>query len=106
MSTPSPKDFTITDMRTHLMETLAALRNREQPMEVDRARAIAQVAGVLVESARVEVQYIQATHSTVESPFIAPLNPSPDAAIARDQREGLGSAIQRTAHGLVHRTPG
>lgn len=101
MSEPTSKNFTITDMRTHLMETLGALRDRENPMEVDRARAIAQVAGVLVESARVEVQYIQATHTTAESPFISPLNPSPASAIARDQRGESASAIQHTARGLV-----
>lgn len=52
---------TITDMRQHLMDTLAALRNRENPMDVDRARAVAQVASVLVDSAKVEVDYIKAT---------------------------------------------
>jgi BioD-like phosphotransacetylase family protein len=51
----------ITQLREHLMETLAALRDRENPMDVDRARAVAQVAGVLVDSAKVEVDYIKAT---------------------------------------------
>ena len=51
----------ITDLRQHLMATLANLRDRENPMEPDRARAIAQVAGVLVDTARVEVDYLKAT---------------------------------------------
>ena len=51
----------ITAMREHLMATLASLRDRENPMDVDRARAVAQVAGVLVESAKVEVEYIRVT---------------------------------------------
>jgi len=51
----------ITDLRTHLMETLASLRDRENPMEPDRARAVAQVAGVLVDTAKVEIDYIKAT---------------------------------------------
>lgn len=51
----------IEQLRAHLMDTLADLRNKEQPMEPDRARAIAQVAGVLVDTARVEVDYIKAT---------------------------------------------
>ena len=38
---------TITDLREHLMDTLASLRDRDNPMDVDRARAVAQVAGVL-----------------------------------------------------------
>lgn len=51
----------ITALREHLMATLADLRNRDNPMEVDRARAVAQVAGVLVETAKVEVEYIRVT---------------------------------------------
>lgn len=53
----------ITDLRQHLMDTLASLRDRTNPMEPDRARAIAQVAGILVDTARVEVDYIKATGS-------------------------------------------
>lgn len=49
----------IDQVREHLMQTLADLRNREQPMEVDRARAVAQVASVLVDTARVEVEYLK-----------------------------------------------
>ena len=51
----------ITSLREHLMQTLASLRDRENPMEPDRARAIGQVASVLIDSARVEVDYIKAT---------------------------------------------
>lgn len=51
----------ITDLRQHLLDTLTSLRDRENPMDPDRARAIAQVAGVLVDSAKVEVDYIKAT---------------------------------------------
>lgn len=49
----------IDQVREHLMQTLADLRNRDQPMEVDRARAVAQVASVLVDTARVEVEYLK-----------------------------------------------
>lgn len=51
----------ITELRAHLMATLASLRDRDNPMEPDRARAIAQVAGVLVDTARVEIDYLKAT---------------------------------------------
>lgn len=51
----------IDQLRNHLMETLAALRDREHPMEPDRARAVAQVASVLVDTAKVEVEYLKAT---------------------------------------------
>jgi hypothetical protein len=51
----------INQLRDHLMQTLAALRDRENPMEPDRARAVAQVASVLVDTAKVEVDYLKAT---------------------------------------------
>lgn len=56
MSTPH-----INELREHLMGTLTSLRDRENPMEPDRARAVAQVAGVLVDTARVEVEFLKAT---------------------------------------------
>ena len=43
------------------MDTLADLRNRETPMEPDRARAVAQVASVLIDSAKVENDYLKLT---------------------------------------------
>lgn len=57
----------INTLRAHLMETLASLRDRDNPMEPDRARAVAQVAGVLVDTARVEVDYIKATGQDVSN---------------------------------------
>lgn len=56
MSTPH-----INDLRDHLMQTLSALRDRGNPMEPDRARAIAQVASVLVDTAKVEVDFAKVT---------------------------------------------
>lgn len=48
-------------VRQSLMDTLADLRNKDKPMEVDRARAIAEVATVLVNTARVENEYLKIT---------------------------------------------
>lgn len=61
----------INELRSHLMDTLAALRNRDNPMEPDRARAVAQVASVLVDTAKVEVDYIKATGAD-RSDFLEP----------------------------------
>lgn len=70
----------IDDLRDHLMKTLASLRDRENPMEPDRARAVAQVASVLVDTAKVEVDYIKATGAD-RSEFIEgrPALPRPSA---------------------------
>ncbi|RYF45266.1 MAG: hypothetical protein EOO27_41735 [Comamonadaceae bacterium] len=48
-------------VRHHLLATLADLRNKEAPMAVDRARAIADVARELVNTAKVEVEYLKVT---------------------------------------------
>ena len=50
----------IEDLRNHLFATLESLRDPDKPMEVDRARAIADVSKVLIESAKVEVDHLRA----------------------------------------------
>lgn len=49
---------TIETLRDHLFATLAALRDKEHPMEIDRAKAIAEVASKVIDSAKVEVAYM------------------------------------------------
>lgn len=66
MSTPH-----ITQLRAQLLATLADLRDRDNPMEPDRARAIASVASVLVDSAKVEVEFLKVTQQP-SSPFLEP----------------------------------
>ena len=85
------KTSNLTDLREHLMATLADLRNRDKPMDVDRARAVAQVAGVLIESAKVEVDFLRVTGST-KADFIT----SDTVAIERGISH-QGGHIERTA---------
>ena len=61
----------IDQVRQSLLDTLADLRNKENPMDIDRAKAVATVASVLVDSARVENEYIKLTGSD-RSNFIEP----------------------------------
>jgi hypothetical protein len=69
------------DLRNHLFETLEELKDKENPMPVDRALAIAEVASQLIETAKVEVAFIKATDASGENAFAAvalrPLLPSP-----------------------------
>lgn len=78
MSTPH-----INALREHLMQTLASLRDRDNPMEPDRARAVAQVAGVLVDTARVEVDFIKATGDR-SSGFLSTPEDQPEQAALPD----------------------
>jgi len=52
---------TMEDLRNHLFATIEALQDPEKPMDVERARAINQTAQTLINSAKVEVDYIEVT---------------------------------------------
>lgn len=63
-----PKN-TMTDLRNHLFETLEALKDEEKPMDLERARAVVGVAQVLVDTAKVEVQFLNAIDSSEATEF-------------------------------------
>lgn len=69
-----PKN-TIEDLRNHLFETLEALKDKDEPMDLDRARAVADVAKNIIESAKVEVQFLNVTGAARSTGFM----PQPDA---------------------------
>ena len=54
----------IDDVRGHLFAVLERLQDNDNPMDIDRAKTIAQVAGVLVDTARVEVDFCRVTGGT------------------------------------------
>lgn len=49
----------IQDLRSHLFDTIRALKDSEKPMEIERARTIADVAQVVINSAKVEVDFLR-----------------------------------------------
>lgn len=90
----------ISELRSELLSTLRDLRNRANPMEPDRARAVAQVASVLVDTARVEVDYIKATGQDSSS-FIDGLKAP--AAMAAITQTPTGTVDRSVAGVLRHR---
>lgn len=60
----------IQHLRDHLFATLEALQDKADPMDTDRARAIAKVAEVVVESAKAENEFLEITQGTNGSGFI------------------------------------
>lgn len=52
---------TLDDLRDHLFATLDALRDKKEPMELERAKAISAIAQTVINSAMAEVQYVRAT---------------------------------------------
>ena len=51
---------TLDDLREHLFATLEALRDKDKPMDIERAKAISKVADAVIESAKAEVAYVNA----------------------------------------------
>lgn len=79
---------TMAELRAALMGTLDDLRNRDTPMDVDRAKAVAQVAGVLVDTAKVEIDYLRVTGGN-KSEFIEPAQDLPQGIVSiRQHRIG------------------
>ena len=54
----------IEDLRNHLFATIEALLDDEKPMDIDRAKAVADVAQVMINSAKVEVDFMRTTGGT------------------------------------------
>jgi hypothetical protein len=50
----------MSDLRNHLFETLEMLKDKDAPMDLDRAKAVSEVAQVLINSAKVEVELVKA----------------------------------------------
>ena len=98
----TPTQPHITQVRMALLDTLSDLRNREQPMEVDRARAVAQVAAVLIDTAKVECEYLKLTGQD-NSTFLS--------ASAGDRLPAIAHSNEPTAHkpfpvSVLHRMQG
>jgi hypothetical protein len=67
----------IEDLRNHLFETLEALKDKEHPMPLDRAKAVSDVAQTIINSAKVEVDFIRAIGAQQGSGFIPQLEEKP-----------------------------
>lgn len=59
---------TISDLREALFETLQGVKSGEMP--IDRAKAVVEVGQAIINTAKVEVDYIRATGGDAQSKFI------------------------------------
>lgn len=62
----------IEDLRNHLFATLEALQDTEKPMDLDRAKAVADVAQTIINSAKVEVDLLRVTGGSSDSSLFSP----------------------------------
>lgn len=82
----------IEDLRNHLFATLEALQDKEEPMELARAKAIADVAQTIINSAKVEVDFIKQVGGKVITGFIPeePREPLPRGLRTIEGSKGNG----------------
>lgn len=66
----------ISDLRNHLFETLEALQDKDNPMDLERARTISDVAQTIINSAKVEVDFMRQTGAMGSGFIPAPDDPS------------------------------
>lgn len=50
---------TIHDLRRHLFAALDGLTDKQAPMDIERAKAVAEVAQTIINSAKVEVDHLR-----------------------------------------------
>lgn len=55
---------TITGLREHLFSTLRALKDKDAPMDIERARAVSDIAQTIINSVKVELDHMKVTGAT------------------------------------------
>lgn len=76
---------TIADLRSHLFSALRGLTDKDTPMDVERAKAVSEVAQTLINSAKVEIDHMK---------------------IAGGSGSGFISAALPLEAGVIHQAPG
>lgn len=61
---------TIAQLRSELFKTLRGLADKNEPMDIDRAKAVSDVAQTLINTAKVEIEHMKVSGSS-GSDFIA-----------------------------------
>lgn len=104
----------ISDVREALFKVLDGLTDPEKPMDIERARAINETAQTIINSAKVEVDFLKVMHGDGDAPFLAspelpapvkPQTPLPSAdqvedADTRSREPGQNYPWRTTVHKL------
>ena len=76
------------DLRDHLFETIECLKDEEKPMDIERAEAISEVAQTIINSAKVELQFLELTGQESKSSFLSPIESDRQLPVARKSNSG------------------
>lgn len=75
---------TLNDLRRVMFDTIERLMDEHNPMDIDRAKAITNVCHTLIESAKVEVDYLRATDAPASGLGFFPGEDAMPKRIGRD----------------------
>lgn len=71
----------VTELREILFDTIRKLKDKDNPMDIDRAEAINHSAQTIINTAKVEVDYIRATGAMTQTDFLPVLQIKPVAPL-------------------------
>jgi|WetSurMetagenome_2_1015567.scaffolds.fasta_scaffold96764_2 hypothetical protein len=94
-TTPPTND--IIAMRSVLFDTLRALSDKDKPMDIERAAAIKDVAQVIINSAKVEVDALKIIGGTGSGfiPALPPPKPETKSALSGTTHPQHGMTVHR-----------
>jgi hypothetical protein len=102
---PNPQANDIVALRAQLFDTLAALSDKTNPMDLDRAKTISDVSQTIINSAKVEVDFMRVSGGAgtgfVPANRVALLPP-----VARPGDEELPRDTTRKGNVLTHKLRG
>jgi hypothetical protein len=84
----------MSDLRNHLFEVLEGLKDKDQPMDIDRAKAISEVAQTVINTAKVEVQFLETVGGDASGEFFKTPIPRGKLQIAGDVQRSPRSGRQ------------
>lgn len=67
----------IEDLRNHLFEVIEGLKDEENPMDIERARAVSDVAKAIIETAKAETRHLEVVGGRSASDFFPDAERSP-----------------------------
>lgn len=94
----------ISDLGDHLFETLEALKDKDQPMDLDRARTISAVAQTIINVAKVEVEMVEAVGGAAPTDGFFQLPPAEDRDVTKHARAIEQRAAQPKQIGEAKKT--
>ena len=86
---------TITELRGHLFSALRGLTDTKSPMDIDRARAVSDVAQTIINSAKVEIEHMKVAGGEGSGfiPSERPTIPAPRGTV--DQGPSISKIIEQ-----------